>query len=43
MGIFYTKGGDYFIGVFVHKIKNNQEAYEVIGKLSKKVYDYFNM
>ena len=41
VGIFYTKRADYFIGVFVHKSQNNQKAYEIIGKLSKKVYDYF--
>ena len=41
VGIFYTKNTDYFIGVFVHKSQNNQKAYEIIGKLSKKVYDYF--
>ncbi len=41
VGIFYTKRCDYFIGVFVHNAKNNQQAYEIIGKLSKKVYDYF--
>lgn len=41
VGIFYTKNTDYFIGVFVHKAKDNKQAYEIIGKLSKKVYDYF--
>ncbi|BCZ46388.1 serine hydrolase [Clostridium gelidum] len=41
VGIFYTKNTDYFIGVFVHKAKDNNESYEIIGKLSKKVYDYF--
>ena len=41
VGIFYIKRADYFIGVFVHKSQNNQKAYEIIGKLSKKVYDYF--
>ena len=41
VGIFYTKRADYFIGVFVHKVQDNQQACEIIGKLSKKVYDYF--
>ncbi len=41
VGIFYTKKADYFIGIFVHKVQNNQKAHEIIGKLSKKVYDYF--
>jgi beta-lactamase class A len=41
IGIFYTKAADYFIGVFVNKAKSNQEAYEIIGSLSKKVYNYF--
>ena len=41
VGIFYTKRADYFIGIFVHKAQNNQKAHEIIGKLSKKVYDYF--
>lgn len=41
VGIFYTKVADYFIGVFVHNAQTNQQAYEIIGKLSKKVYDYF--
>ena len=41
VGIFYTKNTDYFIGVFVHNAKDNKEAYEIIGRLSKKVYDYF--
>jgi len=41
VGIFYTKRSDYFIGIFVHKAQNNQKAREIIGKLSKKVYDYF--
>lgn len=41
VGIFYTKAADYFIGVFVNNAKSNQEAYEIIGSLSKKVYNYF--
>lgn len=41
VGIFYTKRADYFIGIFVNKVKDNQQAYEIIGKLSKKVYEYF--
>lgn len=41
VGIFYTKKTDYFIGIFVNKAKNNQQASEIIGKLSKEVYNYF--
>lgn len=41
VGIFYTKVADYFIGVFVNNAKSNQEAYEIIGNFSKKVYNYF--
>lgn len=41
VGIFYTKVADYFIGVFVSNAKSNQEAYEIIGNFSKKVYNYF--
>lgn len=41
VGIFYTKVADYFIGVFVHNAENNQNACEIIGRLSRKVYDYF--
>ena len=41
VGIFYTKRADYFIGVFVHNVRDNEQAYKIIGKLSKKVYNYF--
>lgn len=41
VGIFYTKRADYFIGVFVNKVKDNQQAYKIIGEVSKKVYYYF--
>lgn len=41
VGIFYTKKADYFIGVFVNNARNNQQGSEIIGKLSKKVYNYF--
>lgn len=41
IGIFYTKNHDYFIGVFVHHVKKNKDAYEIIGKISKEVYDYY--
>jgi len=41
IGIFYTKVADYFIGITVNHAKSNQEAYEIIGSLSKKVYNYF--
>jgi len=41
VGIFYTKKADYFIGIFVNKAKNNRQACEIIGKLSKKVYIHF--
>lgn len=41
VGIFYTKVADYFIGVFVNNAGSNQEACEIIGSISKKVYNYF--
>lgn len=41
IGIFYTKVADYFIGVFVNNANRNQEACEIIGSFSKKVYDHF--
>lgn len=41
VGIFYTKRADYFIGVFVHNVRDNEQAYKIIGKLSNKVYNYF--
>lgn len=41
VGIFYTKNHDYFIGIFVHDVKKNKDAYEIIGKISKEVYDYY--
>lgn len=41
VGIFYTEKLDYFIGVFINSANSNQEASEIIGKLSKKVYNYF--
>ena len=41
VGIFYTKKADYFIGIFVNNARNNQQGAEIIGKLSKKVYDHF--
>lgn len=41
IGIFYTKDRDYFIGVFAHEVKKNEDAYEIIGKISKEVYDYY--
>ncbi len=41
IGIFYTKNRDYFIGVFAHDVKKNKDAYEIIGKISKEVYDYY--
>lgn len=41
IGIFYTKNSDYFIGVFAHNVKKNKDAYEIIGRISKEVYDYY--
>ena len=41
VGIFYTKNHNYFIGIFVHDVKKNKDAYEIIGKISKEVYDYY--
>ncbi|MGM9987831.1 MAG: serine hydrolase [Bacillaceae bacterium] len=40
IGIFYTKKTDYFIGVSITDALNNEEAYKVIGKLSKVIYEY---
>ncbi|CAI3548730.1 MULTISPECIES: serine hydrolase [Clostridium] len=41
VGIFYTKNHNYFIGIFVYDVKKNKDAYEIIGKISKEVYDYY--
>ena len=41
VGIFYTKNHNYFIGIFVHDVKKNKDAYEIIGKISKEVYGYY--
>lgn len=41
VGIFYTKVADYFIGVLVENTSSNQKACEIIGSISKKVYNYF--
>lgn len=41
VGIFYTKKTNYFIGIFINDVANNQQGAEIIGKLSKKVYNYF--
>ncbi len=41
VGIFYTKNRDYFIGVFAHDVKTNEDAYKIIGKISKEVYSYY--
>lgn len=39
IGIFYTKSADYFIGISANNLKNSQEGNQIIGKLSKVVYD----
>ncbi|MFJ6210883.1 serine hydrolase [Lysinibacillus sp. NPDC092081] len=40
VGIVYSSSGDYIIGVFVTEVINNDHAMQLIGRLSKVVYDY---
>ena len=38
VGLFFTKTADYFIGIFVTEVKDNERAKRYIGQLSKAVY-----
>ncbi|MEY9977958.1 serine hydrolase [Lysinibacillus sp. RC79] len=40
VGIVYSSSGDYLIGVFVTEVTNNDHARQLIGRISKVVYDY---
>ncbi len=41
IGIFYLDNIDYLLGVFVTEASSDVEAKEMVGKVSKVVYDYF--
>ncbi|MGN4125392.1 serine hydrolase [Lysinibacillus sphaericus] len=40
VGIVYSDAKDYLIGVFVTEVTNNQDARQLIGRISKVVYEY---
>lgn len=40
-GIVFTSDRDYFIGVFITEVENNDKAKQYIGAISKVVYDHF--
>jgi len=40
VGIFYTENGNYLLGIFVENAIDNAESMDIIGKISKLVYDY---
>ncbi|QDQ03474.1 serine hydrolase [Lysinibacillus fusiformis] len=40
VGIVYGDSKDYLIGVFVTEVTNNQDARQLIGRISKVVYEY---
>ncbi|MFJ7979836.1 serine hydrolase [Lysinibacillus xylanilyticus] len=40
VGIVYSSSGDYLIGVFITEVTNNDHARQLIGRISKVVYDY---
>ena len=40
-GIVFTKECDYFIGVFITEVEDNDKAKQYIGAISKVVYDHF--
>ncbi len=40
IGIFYTDSGNYLLGIFVENAIDNTESMDIIGKISKIVYDY---
>lgn len=39
VGIVYSSTGDYLIGVFITEVTNNDQARQLIGRISKVVYD----
>jgi beta-lactamase class A len=39
-GIVFSSSGDYLIGVFVTEVTNNDHARQLIGRISKAVYEY---
>lgn len=39
VGIFYTNAVDYSMGVFITNVTDNDQARQLIGRLSKVVYD----
>lgn len=39
VGIVFNQGNDYMIGVFVTEVTNNDEARQLIGRISKVVYE----
>lgn len=41
VGIFYLDNIDYLLGVFVTEAESDIEAKEIVGKVSKVVFDYF--
>ena len=40
-GIIFTKERDYFIGVFITEVTDNEKARQMIGTISKIFYDHF--
>lgn len=40
-GIVFTRNRDYFIGVFITEVTDNDKARQTIGTISKIVYDHF--
>ncbi|WP_054768159.1 serine hydrolase [Lysinibacillus parviboronicapiens] len=40
VGIVYSDAKDYLIGVFITEVTNNQDARQLIGRISKVVYEY---
>lgn len=43
IGIFYLDNIDYLLGVFVTEADSSIEAKEIIGKISKVIYDYYSI
>ena len=41
VGIVYSEAGEYFIGIFVSEVTNNEQAKRLIGAISKIVYDTY--
>ena len=40
-GIVFTKARDYFIGVFITEVSDNDKARQTIGAISRSVYEHF--